>query len=202
MTDSHQAAAGPNPALPGWFLEQAINNLSLGFIIFNAKREIVFCNARYMEIYRLSPQQVSPGTPISELIQHRLNLGLQIHAAPDAYVRAHMETAIVPVTTIQRFNDGRIITYTVYPMSDGGGMSTHEDITSREEMSGRLKQQYELGKLQEEKLQARNFQFDTAINNMSQGLCFFDADHRLIVCNDRYVEMYDLPPVASAPARP
>ena len=28
---------------------------------------------------------------------------------------------------------------------------------------------------------------------MSQGLCFFDSAHRLIVCNDRYVEMYDLP---------
>ena len=29
---------------------------------------------------------------------------------------------------------------------------------------------------------------------MSQGLCFFDADHRLIVCNERYVEMYGLAP--------
>ena len=27
---------------------------------------------------------------------------------------------------------------------------------------------------------------------MSQGLCFFDANHRLIVCNDRYIDMYDL----------
>ncbi len=202
MSDSHHATVGSNPALPGWLLEQAINNLSLGFIIFNAKREVVFCNKRYMEIYRLSPQQVTPGTPIVQLIQRRLDLGLKIRSTPDAYLRAHVEHAIVPLTTIQEFNDGRIITYTVYPMPDGGGMSTHEDITSREEMSGRLKKQYELGKLQEEKLQARNFQFDTAINNMSQGLCFFDADHRLIVCNDRYVEMYDLPPDRVGPGTP
>src|SRR5260370_11834205 len=72
----------------------------------------------------------------------------------------------------------------------------------RRERNDRLKQQYELGKLQEEKLQARNFQFDTAINNMSQGLCFFDAGHRLIVCNDRYVEMYDLPPDRVGPGTP
>jgi diguanylate cyclase (GGDEF)-like protein len=77
-------------------------------------------------------------------------------------------------------------------MPNGGGMVTHEDITARVEVSARLKAQYELGKEQEENLRVRNFQFDTAINNMSQGLCFFDADHRLIVCNDRYVEMYDL----------
>jgi diguanylate cyclase (GGDEF)-like protein/PAS domain S-box-containing protein len=41
--------------------------------------------------------------------------------------------------------------------------------------------------------------FDTAINNMLQGLCFFDAEHRLIVCNRRYIEMYDLPPDSVKP---
>ena len=37
---------------------------------------------------------------------------------------------------------------------------------------------------------------------MSQGLCFFDATRRLIVCNDRYVEMYDLPPDRVRPGTP
>ena len=36
--------------------------------------------------------------------------------------------------------------------------------------------------------------FDSALNNMSQGLCFFDGERRLIVCNRRYLDMYDLPP--------
>jgi diguanylate cyclase (GGDEF)-like protein len=72
-------------------------------------------------------------------------------------------------------------------------MATHEDITAREEIRARLKKQYELEKQQEEALRIRNLQFDGAINNMSHGLCFFDPAHRLIVCNDRYVEMYDLP---------
>lgn len=39
---------------------------------------------------------------------------------------------------------------------------------------------------------AENLRFDTAINNMSQGLCFFDGHERLIVCNRRYAEMYGL----------
>ncbi|HLH92746.1 MAG TPA: EAL domain-containing protein [Xanthobacteraceae bacterium] len=34
--------------------------------------------------------------------------------------------------------------------------------------------------------------FETALNNMSQGLCMFDSDANLLVCNERYVEMYDL----------
>jgi diguanylate cyclase (GGDEF)-like protein len=33
---------------------------------------------------------------------------------------------------------------------------------------------------------------DTAINNMTQGLLLFDAFARLIVCNARYIEMYNL----------
>jgi diguanylate cyclase (GGDEF)-like protein/PAS domain S-box-containing protein len=33
-----------------------------------------------------------------------------------------------------------------------------------------------------------------ALNNISQGLCFFDGSHRLIVCNNRYTEMYGLSP--------
>ena len=35
--------------------------------------------------------------------------------------------------------------------------------------------------------------FQTALNNMLDGLCMFDANARLIVCNARYAEMYRLP---------
>jgi len=41
--------------------------------------------------------------------------------------------------------------------------------------------------------------FDTALNNMSQGLCFFDGEQRLIVWNRRYREIYDLPPDSLRP---
>ncbi len=37
-----------------------------------------------------------------------------------------------------------------------------------------------------------NTRLEIAFNNMSQGLCFFDGAHRLIVSNRRFVEMYDL----------
>jgi diguanylate cyclase (GGDEF)-like protein/PAS domain S-box-containing protein len=35
---------------------------------------------------------------------------------------------------------------------------------------------------------------DTAINAMSQGLVLFDSEHRLVVCNQRYIAMYGLSP--------
>jgi diguanylate cyclase (GGDEF)-like protein/PAS domain S-box-containing protein len=45
-----------------------------------------------------------------------------------------------------------------------------------------------------QKLQRQNLHFDVALNRMSQGLCFFDGKQRLIICNTRYLEMYDLVP--------
>ncbi len=44
----------------------------------------------------------------------------------------------------------------------------------------------------EEDLQAQNMRFDTAINNMTQGLLLFDSSQQLVVCNQRYIEMYGL----------
>ena len=194
MTDHSHLPIGPGAAHLSARLEDAFNHLSLGIVIFDQKREVVFCNKRYIEMYGLSPDDVKPGTPTSELIRHRLKLGLMVHGAADDYVRQRVGPDIGLDTTIQEFTDGRIIAYTVHPMPGGGGMATHEDITEREELHASLKRQFEFGRQQEETLRIRNFQFDTAINNMSQGLCFFDADHRLIVCNDRFVEIYNIAP--------
>jgi diguanylate cyclase (GGDEF)-like protein len=202
MMESTGTAIDPGPFDPIRILQEAIDHLSLGVIIFDGKREVVFCNKRYMEIYRLSAEQVKPGTPTSELIRHRLNLGLKVLSKPDEYIRERVGDAVVAGTTIQEFTDGRVIADTVHPMPGGGGIATHEDITAREEMSARLKMQNELGRQQEQSLKVRNLQFDTAINNMSQGLCFFDASHRLIVCNDRYIDMYDLPHGRVGPGTP
>jgi len=54
----------------------------------------------------------------------------------------------------------------------------------------------------ERTLNEQNAQFDTALNNMSQGLAMFDSKARLVVCNDRYLEMYDFPPESVRPGCP
>ena len=44
------------------------------------------------------------------------------------------------------------------------------------------------------KLDAQNGRLDSALNNMNQGLCMFDADNKLVVWNHRYVDMYGIDP--------
>nr|WP_283814347.1 EAL domain-containing protein [Bradyrhizobium japonicum] len=43
-------------------------------------------------------------------------------------------------------------------------------------------------------LREQKLRLDTAINYMVEGLCMFDADKRLVVCNERYARLYQLPP--------
>jgi len=47
--------------------------------------------------------------------------------------------------------------------------------------------------------QMQAVRFNAALNNMSHGLCMFDADRRLVVCNDRYAQLYGLPPELVVP---
>src|SRR5690349_9729980 len=45
----------------------------------------------------------------------------------------------------------------------------------------------------EAELRLQNFRFDTALAHMGEGLCMFDAQKHLVVCNGRYAEIYHLP---------
>jgi PAS domain-containing protein len=36
--------------------------------------------------------------------------------------------------------------------------------------------------------------FEAAVRTISEGLCMFDASQNLVICNDRYASIYDLPP--------
>jgi len=43
-------------------------------------------------------------------------------------------------------------------------------------------------------LRQTNMRFNMALDNMTHGLSMFDAEHRLVVCNRRYAEIFRLPP--------
>jgi len=49
------------------------------------------------------------------------------------------------------------------------------------------------------RMQVDNQRMRDALNNMSQGLCMFDRNERLVICNRRYVELYKLSSEFSEP---
>jgi diguanylate cyclase (GGDEF)-like protein/PAS domain S-box-containing protein len=50
-----------------------------------------------------------------------------------------------------------------------------------------------------QKLESENANFAAALNYMSQGLVMFDQNSRLMLCNERYLELYGLAPKAVKP---
>jgi diguanylate cyclase (GGDEF)-like protein len=51
-------------------------------------------------------------------------------------------------------------------------------------------------------LETQNFRFAAALDNMSHGLTMFDGEQRLVVSNQRYRELYGLPPELTRPGTP
>lgn len=49
------------------------------------------------------------------------------------------------------------------------------------------------------RLRQHNARIGVALNNMSQGLCMFDRHERLVICNQRYRDMYRLPASVAKP---
>jgi diguanylate cyclase (GGDEF)-like protein len=68
---------------------------------------------------------------------------------------------------------------------DGGWVATHEDITVQRRAEQMLAEKAA-------ELEGTNLRFDAALNNMSQGLCMFDAEQKVVVSNARYGEIYQL----------
>jgi diguanylate cyclase (GGDEF)-like protein len=48
-------------------------------------------------------------------------------------------------------------------------------------------------------LKAQHRRLDVAVNNMSQGLLLFDNSERLVLCNKRYIDMFNLSPAIIKP---
>ena len=59
-----------------------------------------------------------------------------------------------------------------------------------------LARQFRRQAQQNAKLELGHQQFDAVLSNITQGVCFFDSQKRLLLWNRRYTEIYDLPPEA------
>ena len=66
-------------------LRAALNNMTQGLCMFDGAARLVLCNERYLEMYGLRPELGRTGTPLRELLQHRVSSGT-FSGDPDRYV--------------------------------------------------------------------------------------------------------------------
>ncbi len=113
-------------------LDAALNNMSQALLMFDSSGRLVISNNRYCDMYGLSPDDVKPGSSLYELFKLRQKNGT-FSADPEAYVEEQI-SAIANANALERITklpDGRSIAVVHRPISGGGWVATHEDITAR-----------------------------------------------------------------------
>lgn len=168
--------------------DAAVNNMSHGLSSFNANRELVICNAPYAKMYGVPPELQKPGTSFWDILDCSANVGMvettemvALRHTLDGVINA-AEPSAGPVS----MSNGKVMMISHHPLADGGWLSIHEDITEQH-------LQAELIAERNIQLEQQNIRFNAAVNNMSHGLAMYDADLNLVICNEPFVQLYDLP---------
>jgi methyl-accepting chemotaxis protein len=110
----------------------ALNNMTQGLCMFDSAARLVLCNQVYIDMYDLQPEHARPGTPLRDLLIHRLSAG-NFNGNPDDYVADCLRTAAENRTETRtiELKDGRVIALVSRPMRGGGWVATHSDVTEQ-----------------------------------------------------------------------
>ena len=120
-------------------IDAALNNMTQGFIMFDAHERIAVYNERYIEMYGLSREIVKPGCSFLELLEHRAALGISKSAPQRLHDDLMAELGKGEVTNlIVTSGNDREIMITKKPMPGGGWLATHEDITERRRAEAKI----------------------------------------------------------------
>lgn len=167
----------------------AINNMALGLAMFDGKKRMVVCNEPFGKLYHLPDELSQPGTDFYDIMKHRAKIDMIGDDADWDELIAHLDEVIGAGKTRRdtiHMKSGQIFDILHQPLPDGGWVATHQDITEQ-------KRSEQLIAERSEELQRQHMRFTAAVSNMTHGLSMFDAEHNLVICNEAYAELYDLP---------
>ena len=154
-------------------LADALETSREGIVVVDEAGRITLTNSQADDYLGFAAGTLPPGCAIADLAPR--------DGAPSgSLARALLDAA--EERSELRLTDGRWLRISRSATRSGGFIAVCSDIT--------------LLKEQEATLQSTNLRLDTALDNMSQGLCLFDAAGRLTVVNRRYCEIFGLKPEA------
>jgi two-component system cell cycle sensor histidine kinase PleC len=180
-------------------LLDAIESLPDGFVLWdNRGRMVLYNQASFGRIYS-GAWKPPLGIAFPDYLAQLVERG-EILAADGNEVDFLRRSAVAfsegtPAPVEYRLSDGRWIMSHRRRTSDGGMVGILTDVTALK--TAQLRAEAAAADVAEKRRQ-----LDTAIEHIDQGLVFFDAEQRLILCNQRYRELFRLSAAVTQPGTP
>ncbi len=188
---------GTELASEAQLLNAAVDAMPCGFSLWSKQFKLVLFNERYLELYNLPAEKIRRGMDLREVNSISVGVGNHSHFDVDLINTNYMTSFLdqrergEPLM-FDRVLARRTVRVHVVYRQGLGWLVTHEDVSEE-------KRRQQAQKEREEELRLQSMRFRSAVSNLSQGLAMFDADRRLVICNEPYISLYELPPELSKP---
>lgn len=115
------------------FVGSALNHLGQGIVMLDANRRVVFCNDRYLEIYKLTRAEITRGMTGANLRELRRQRGT-VDVSPDCYY----DKAMSPDGYVAELPGDQFVHVKFNRLPNGGWIGIHEDCTAQRLMQDEL----------------------------------------------------------------
>jgi signal transduction histidine kinase len=125
-------------------LQDALEHLNEGFVLFDREERLIMCNRRFREIYARSADVMVPGAALEDIIRVGAERGEYLNVPPDDIDgwlsrRLAKHRALTGNTIERQLADGRWLRISEQRTSDGGTVGVRTDITPAKEHAEQLR---------------------------------------------------------------
>lgn len=169
----------------------ALDNLSVGMLVFDADERLLVCNEPYRKMYNVPAEVVRPGHgSLTTMLAYRKANGT-FQEDSDAYL-VNLRRALATGSSTHReptLTDGRVLSVSTHPMRGGGWVAIHENISGRrhiEEERAKLAARDERRRRIEEAIASFRSRVDKVLLTVAEsGASMNDAAKSLIATSAR-----------------
>jgi class 3 adenylate cyclase/PAS domain-containing protein len=171
-------------------LQLALDSMPGALAYTDEDLKLVFCNDRFKEMYKVPKELLQSGRSYVDFLRYLADKGYYGPGNVDQLVAQRVESVRNP--TGRSFEDhtpdGRWYRILRRRVAGGGAVTVMTDITEQKQA--------------EADLVDRELQLHVALDNMPGALVYTDENLNVVFCNDRFKEMYIVPPDLLQPGRP
>ncbi len=162
-------------------LQLVLDNMPGAIAYTDASLRIVVCNDRFKELYSVPPELLQPGSLYPDFLRYLAENGYYGDGEVEALVAKRVESLRNPSgrSFEDHAPDGRWYRVLRRRVVGGGAVTVITDITEQ--------------KVAELDLADKQAQLHVALDNMPGAIAYTDASLRIVVCNDRFKELYIVP---------